>query len=69
MVTASNLAEIGERIPFITRLPANYHECERVIREAVEANQWETLGPLAHSTPTKNRPLALYRAHGSEVTL
>ena len=69
MVTASNLAEIGDRIAFITRLPATYHECERVIREAVGTNAWETLGPLAQSTPTKNRPLAIYRAHESTVTL
>ena len=27
MVTESNLAEIGDRILFITRLPATYHEC------------------------------------------
>ena len=69
MVTESNLAEIGDRIAFITRLPATYSECERVIREAVEANDWETLGPLAQSIPTKNRPLAVYRAHESTVTL
>ena len=69
MVTESNLAEIGDRIAFITRLPATYHECERDIREAVGTNAWETLGPLAQSTPTKNRPLAIYRAHESTVTL
>ena len=69
MVTESNLVEIGDRIAFITRLPAAYHECERVILEAVETNDWETLGPLAQNTPTKNRPLAVYRAHESTVTL
>ena len=69
MVTESNLAEIGDRIPFITRLPATYHECDRVIRDAVKANAWETLGPLAQSEPTENRPLAVYRAHESTVTL
>ena len=69
MVTESNLVEIGDRIAFITRLPAAYHGCERVILEAVETNDWETLGPLAQNTPTKNRPLAVYRAHESTVTL
>lgn len=34
-VTESNLAELQEGTRFITRLPASYNECERVILEAV----------------------------------
>jgi transposase len=69
LVTQDNLAALGEEIRFITRLPASYSECERVIRAAVEANQWETLGRIAQTAPTKHRPGAYYRLWEAAVTL
>jgi transposase len=69
LVTQDNLAALGEEIRFITRLPASYSECERVIRAAVEANQWEALGRIAQTAPTKNRPGAYYRLWEAAVTL
>src|ERR671922_371286 len=40
LVTEANLAALGDTL-FITRLPAIYRECSRVIEEAVARNQWE----------------------------
>jgi len=56
MVTEANLAQIGERTRFITRLPATYNEHERVILEAIATDAWEDVGPIAQTAPTKNRP-------------
>jgi transposase len=42
MVTEENL-KIANR--FISRLPATYKECDRVIREAVDLGTWESIGP------------------------
>jgi transposase len=69
LVTEGNLEALAEGIGFITRLPATYGECERVIRAAVAANAWSELGRIALSPPTKNRPGAHYRLWDSEVTL
>jgi transposase len=68
MVSERNLESIGENY-FITRLPANYSECNRVIDAAVTSGDWRDLGILAE-TPTKsNRPKAIYRALESGVEL
>ena len=69
MVSRESLREFGPEEYFITRLPATFNECERVIREAVEADQWTMVGPLAKTRPTKNRPVALYRVAGETVQL
>ena len=55
LVTEDNLAALGDTL-FITRLPATYSECGRVIAEAVAHNQWEEIGVLAPTPPTKHRP-------------
>ncbi len=55
MVTEANLAQAGERIRFITRLPATYNEHERVILEAIEADDWEEVGRIAQ-TPSTEEP-------------
>jgi transposase len=39
LVTADNLAALGATL-FISRLPATYHECGRLITEAVAHNTW-----------------------------
>jgi transposase len=67
-VTEDNLAALGDTL-FITRLPATYSECERVIAEAVTQNSWEDIGVLAHTKPTKNRSVASYKAAEGQVSL
>jgi transposase len=69
MVTEENLKRTGDSILFISRLPATYNECGRVIKEAVEKDQWEDIGVLAETKPTKNRPATHYKARESEVEL
>jgi transposase len=69
MVTEENLKRTGDSILFVSRLPATYNECARVIKDAVEKDLWEDVGVLAETKPTKNRPAAHYKAHESEVEL
>jgi transposase len=69
VITEENLKEIGDNTLFISRLPANYNECQRVIAEAVKQDSWETIGVIAETKPTKNRPGTHYRAYEAEVEL
>jgi transposase len=69
LITEENLKESGDDILFISRLPARYHECQRVIREAVKNDAWEQIGIIAETKPTKNRPGTSYRAYETEVEL
>jgi len=69
LVAPANLEQLGEGQPFITRLPATYTECGRVISEVVSSNQWEELGQLSRTKPTPNRPAARYRVAEATVTL
>ena len=69
LVAPANLEQLGEGQPFITRLPATYTECGRVISEVVSSNQWEELGQLSRTKPTLNRPAARYRVAEATVTL
>jgi transposase len=69
LVTEGNLEQIGDEIRFITRLPATYNECERVVRSAIETGQWQEIGRLAQSRATQHRPGASYRVHEGEVSL
>ena len=68
LVTEDNLAALGDTL-FITRLPAPYSECGRLITEAVAHNTWEEVGVLAHTKPTKHRPGTAYKVSEGEVTL
>ena len=68
LVTEDNLAALGDTL-FITRLPATYNECGRLIAEAVAHNTWEEIGVLAHTKPTKQRPVTSYKAYEGQVTL
>ncbi len=68
LVTEDNLAALGDTL-FISRLPATYNECGRLITEAVAHNTWEDVGVLAHTKPTKHRPGTSYKAYEGEVTL
>lgn len=68
LVTEENLATRGDTL-FITRLPATYNECRRLITEAVVHNTWEEVGVLAHTKPTKHRPVTFYKAYEGQVAL
>jgi transposase len=68
LVTEDNLAALGDTL-FITRLPATYNECARLITEAVAHNAWVEVGVLAHTKPTTHRPGTSYKASEGEVTL
>jgi transposase len=68
-VTEGNLEKAHEKgVTFLTRLPATYGECGRVIQAAVEADAWVDVGRLAQEV-TKKRPQAHYRAFEGTVTL
>ena len=69
VVTESNLERMWNCIYFATRLPATYGECARAIAEAVEKDEWEDVGVLAETKPTKNRPAAYYKTYETEVEL
>ena len=69
MVTKNNLLAIGDSTLFISRLPASYKECLRVIKDAIEKDQWQDLGILSSTKPTVKRPAAQYKAYESEVEL
>ena len=69
MVTKKNLLTIGDSTLFISRLPASYNECLRVIKEAIGKDQWQDLGVLSATKPTDKRPAAYYKAYESEVNI
>src|SRR5262245_3268275 len=68
LVTKDNLAALGDTL-FITRLPAPYNECGRLIAEAVAHKTWDEVGILAHTKPTQHRPVTSYKAYEGHVTL
>ena len=55
--------------PNLSRLPASYKECLRVIKDAIEKDQWQDLGILSTTKPTVKRPAAHYKAYESGVEL
>jgi len=68
MVTKENLEAVGSNL-FISRLPANYKECERVIGLAVDANKWSDIGRMSEIITRGNRPCAQYKAFETTVNL
>jgi transposase len=68
LVTADNLATLGDTL-FMSRLPATSNACGRLIAEAVAHHTWAEVGVLAHTKPTKHRPVTSYKASEGEVTL
>jgi len=55
LVTEAHLTALGDTL-FISRLPATYNACGRLIAEAVAHNTWDEVGVLAHTKPTQHRP-------------
>jgi len=68
MVTESNLEAVGPNL-FVSRLPANYKECERAICVAVDSDKWIHIGRLSENVTRGNRPCAQYKAFETTVTL
>jgi len=69
-VTKDNLAKAeSTKTWFLSRLPATYNECARVITQAVNADQWIDIGPLADEPDRSKRPTAHYSAFDSTVDL
>src|SRR5262249_57138479 len=68
LVTEDNLHALGPTL-FITRLPATYGECGRVIEEAVSRTQWDQVGIVAQTKSTRHRPAAAYQVSEQTVTL
>ncbi len=68
MVTEPNLETLGPNL-FVSRLPANYKECERAICLAVDSNEWTHIGQLAETVTKGNRPCARYKVFETTVTL
>ena len=68
-VIEDNLDKADGRTWFLTRLPATYNECNRVIRDAVQSDQWIDIGPLAEEHDRPKRPIAHYRAYDGTVEL
>ena len=70
-VTPDNLgkADSSPKTLFLTRLPATYNECSRVISQAVQADDWIDIGPLAAERSRPKRPTALYKAYEGTVEL
>ena len=66
MVTEDNLVQMGQNL-FVTRLPFNYHEADRVVREAVQTNEWEKVGVLTDAVSRKKRAVASYQVYESKV--
>jgi transposase len=68
-VTQANLEKAKDNeIAFLTRLPATYSECGRVIEEAAAKNAWTDIGGLTEEG-TDKRQKAMYRVVESTVTL
>jgi transposase len=69
-VTEDNLNKAdANQTWFVTRLPANYKQCARVIQAAVTNDQWIDIGSLAEGASSDKRPVAHYRAYDSTVEL
>ena len=68
MVTKKNLEAVGDNL-FVSRLPANYKECERAIEVAVDSNEWVDIGKMSETITGGNRPCAKYKAFETTVTL
>ncbi len=68
LVSEANLAGLAGT-DFVTRLPATYGECGRLIAAAVAAGDWEELGALAAKPAGAADQRARYRCREGTVTL
>ncbi|TYT76203.1 IS1634 family transposase [Desulfobotulus mexicanus] len=70
MVSEDNLAK-ADQMRFLTRLPARYKECSRVIEGTVAENtrDWHPIGVLSQDPGSPNRPAAEYEYKETTVSL
>lgn len=68
-VTKENLEKAGTRTKFLSRLPATYKQCGRVIQQAVQSDTWVDIGVIAETEDTAKRPAASYKALDTTVTM
>jgi hypothetical protein len=54
MLTEENLTTVGSTL-FISRLPATYTECQRLIEEAIAQDAWADIGVITATKSMKNR--------------
>lgn len=70
LVTKDNLVLLlALGLLFVTRLPRTYAECQRVVEEAVRAEQWTVLGVLAEIKRVGEAKSAVYRIYETTVKL
>ncbi len=69
LATKENLSLMGDTIRFITRLPANFGVCGRLIGKAVALSSWQEVGPLSHRTVKGKEVCAGYRLQDLRVDL
>jgi transposase len=69
LATKENLSLMGDNIRFITRLPANFGACGRLISKAVALSSWQEVGPLSHRTVKGKEVCAGYRLQDLRVDL
>jgi len=67
-VTKNNL-EKADTTKFLSRLPANYNECSRVIQDVVRQDDWTHVGIITETQATQKRPAAYYKVCDSTVEL
>ncbi|MDL2275080.1 IS1634 family transposase, partial [Desulfosarcina sp. OttesenSCG-928-G10] len=70
LVSEKNLAK-SNQMRFLTRLPARYAECGRVIEAAVNkgASAWKDIGIVSQQPGSAKRPAACYQYQEASVTL
>ena len=68
LVTEANLKALKHTL-FMSRLPATYSECGRVIADTVTEGQWDQVGMVAQTKPMKHRRAALYKVAERPVTI
>jgi transposase len=69
LATKENLSLMGDDIRFITRLPANFGACGRLISKAVASGSWQEVGCLSHRKVLGKEVCAGYRLQESRVDL
>jgi transposase len=68
LITEKNLNAMQNNL-FISRLPFNYNECNRIVEQAIERNVWTEVGVLAQTKAPKNKPHARYKLYDDTVEL
>lgn len=69
LVTKENLSIMKEDIQFVTRLPANFGDCGRLISKSVTLGAWQDVGRLSHRQVKGKEICASYRLQEESVEL